>query len=279
MGYFGKERHYYHASIRRYVVLFGSIFDDLYIKRDNVFIKVPIQFGRTNTYESVAQDVESRERKRIKTIVPSMAFTFEDMQHDTTRKSTSFARPENLIMNEDETLNYQSFAREPWNFTFKLDIITKNTDDMLQIIEQILPVFKPTLTIRIDDIDATDMSFNQNIVVTLDSVSMDDNFDSDDEGRLIRYTLSFNLKGFLYHKTKTGTTIAEVIYKTYTDLDGETEVDIATYFTTKFKEDVKLNAEHYSLLEKDLFSSLNSEKIDDIADPKSNGKRTRSKNN
>ena len=42
----------------------------------------------------------------------------------------------------------------PYNMDFDLSIITKLNDDMLQIVEQILPYFQPAYTLTVNLIDS-----------------------------------------------------------------------------------------------------------------------------
>ena len=86
----------------------------------------------------------------------------------------------------------------PYNINMQLNIMAKNQDDGLQILEQILPYFQPDYTVTIKPID--DMqSFKQDVPISLNSVSFDDQYDGDyNSRRVLIYTLDFTMKMSFY---------------------------------------------------------------------------------
>ena len=214
MGLFGLENHFYHGSTRRYVSLFGSLFSDIYIKRvsddgtreDN--IKVPIRYGNGNMYLKVPQD-GSRETKQVSKVLPAMAFQLDNIYKDVNRKTNPMNRIQHATF-EDKTSDTRRFQlnRVPYNFIFELKIRTKNTDDMLQIVEQIVPAFDGNVSVTVND--TTGVVLEQDIIIVLDEVSMEDNFDEEMQSRLIEWTLTFELKGHMYKRTQDGLIVREV---------------------------------------------------------------------
>lgn len=212
MKLFGKENHFYHSSIRRYVALFGSLFSDIYIKRvaeggREDFVSVPIKYAVGNAYSKIAQD-ESREVEKVARILPAMAFKLENVYKDKPRHTN----PQNRIQQDsynvgNGTKNFQ-FNRIPYNLLFGLSIRTKNSDDMMQIVEQIIPAFDGNLSITIED--TTGISVEQDIIVILDEISMEDNYESDIQNRLIEWKITFEMKGYLYKRTQNKHVIKEI---------------------------------------------------------------------
>lgn len=210
MKLFGKENHFYHASIRRYVALFGSLFSDMYIKRvadggvEN-YVSIPIRYASGNMYMKVAQD-ETREIQKVARILPAMAFKLNSIYKDKERNTN----PLNRITQSNSVNDRKNFQqnRIPYNFLFDLIIKTKNTDDMMQIVEQIVPEFNGNLSITIED--TTGISVEQDITIILNEIAMEDNYDDDVQNRLIEWTITFELKGFLYRKTQSAFVIREV---------------------------------------------------------------------
>jgi len=77
-----------------------------------------------------------------------------------------------------------------------LYIATKNIDDGLQIIEQIIPFFTPEFTITFETIDGVDEKTDMPIV--LNGVTTEDNYEGNmEEDRMIIHTLTFTAKVFL----------------------------------------------------------------------------------
>lgn len=220
---FGQNNYYYHAKIRSYVALFGTLFSDLYIARVNGtktdYIKVPLKFGPGFLYEKAKQD-DSRETKKMRQILPAMAFDMVDLQKDGNRKTNDLQTIQNSVINPDGTTGNFQMNRVPYNFSFELVARTKNVDDMLQIAEQIIPAFSTPLNIKFQDIAKTEIDIEQNIVVSLDSVQKQDNYEETEEARIIEWTFSFILKGYLYKKTNSDYVIKEIDLYYYADPYG-----------------------------------------------------------
>ena len=65
----------------------------------------------------------------------------------------------------------------PYNLDIELYAMAKNSDDALQIVEQILPFFQPDYTLTINDM--TDMGIKRDIPIVLNSVSYEDSYRGD----------------------------------------------------------------------------------------------------
>lgn len=217
MQLFGLDNYFYHGSVRRYVALFGSLFTDLHIKRvatdgsgKEEVIKVPIRYGNGNMYLKVPQD-GSRETKTVGRVLPAMAFQLDNIYKDVNRKTNPMNRIQHPTFVNDptgpETRQFQ-LNRVPYNFIFDLEVRTKNSDDMLQIVEQIIPAFDGNLSVTIED--TTGLPLEQDIIIVLNEVSMEDNFDEEMQSRLVEWKLTFEVKGHLYKRTQSGLIIKEV---------------------------------------------------------------------
>lgn len=229
---FGLENYYYHGSVRRYVALFGSLFSDLYLKRiatdgsmKEDTIKVPIRYSNGNMYMKVPQDA-SREINQISRTLPAIAFSLDNIYRDKERKTNPNIRiPTATFQNDPNGPESRTFQlnRIPYNFIFSLMIRTKNTDDMLQLTEQIIPAFDGNLSVTVQD--TTGINIEQDIIIVLQDVKMSDNFDDEMQSRLVEWTITFELKGYLYKKTQTGLIIKEVDLYSGTTLDNMTLIE------------------------------------------------------
>lgn len=211
MSLFGLDNYFYHSSIRRYVSLFGSLFTDIYIKRAvdgrEDTIQVPIRYGKGNMYSKAPQDSQSRDGTKHARVLPAIAFTLESFYKDVHRKTNAMNRIQTKTVTTDNMKSFQ-FNRVPYNFMFNLKIATKNTDDMLQIVEQVIPAFDGNLSVTIED--TTGISVEQDIIISLQEIEMEDNYDDEMKSRFIEWTLTFELRGFLYKKTQSDFVIKEV---------------------------------------------------------------------
>ena len=85
----------------------------------------------------------------------------------------------------------------PYNIGFELNIMAKLNDDVLQIIEQILPFFQPALTVTVDMVDT--IGEKKDIPIVLDDISFRDDYEGDfSTRRILLYTLQFTAKTYLF---------------------------------------------------------------------------------
>lgn len=209
---FGLDQYFYHKSIRRYVSLFGTLFTDIYVKRVSddgeitQTIKIPVRYGAGNMYLKAPQD-ESRDEKQISRVLPAIAYELENFYKDVSRKTNPMNRITNPVTDATGTKNWQ-FNRIPYSFIFALSIRTKNSDDMMQIIEQIVPAFDGNLSVTIED--TTGVEVEQDIIISLEEIDIHDDFDDEMQSRLLEYKITFELKGFLYKRTRNSFVIKEI---------------------------------------------------------------------
>ena len=85
----------------------------------------------------------------------------------------------------------------PYNMQFELSIMTKLNDDMLQIVEQILPYFQPSYNLTINLVD--DITEKRDVPIVLDGITMSDDYEGDySTRRALIYTLRFTAKIYLF---------------------------------------------------------------------------------
>jgi hypothetical protein len=105
----------------------------------------------------------------------------------------------------------------PYNLTFELFVMAKNSEDALEIIEQILPYFQPDYTVTIND--NNEMDETRDIPIVLDDISYEDSYEGDFvTRRAIMWTLTFTAKFFLYGPVTDEKIIKQVQVDQYTDL-------------------------------------------------------------
>lgn len=275
LDFFNKDKYFYNGSIRRYTIIFGSIFNDMWIQRKaenkSQMIKIPFRYGPGNAYEKIAQDVESREENKIRMVVPALSYEFTGLEVDENRKENRNIKITRNVMNTDESYNAQ-FNRVPYNFRFSLYAITKNIDDMLQIVEQIVPTFNPNVCIKMKDVDNTFIDVEQNINIHLESIDAQDNWEEPEASRYVEYTFNFVVKGFLYGRTVPVQTIGEIEIRSIIEDEVMSQMNITDHFDKPYLESVKINSEHYKIMEYEVPATANSL-------PKKKTRRMSNKNN
>lgn len=85
----------------------------------------------------------------------------------------------------------------PYNINFTLSIATKQNDDMLQIVEQILPYFQPSLNVTINLVSS--IGEKKDVPIVLDSITMATDYEGSFEDRsTIIYNLNFTAKTYVF---------------------------------------------------------------------------------
>ncbi|SVB81776.1 uncharacterized protein METZ01_LOCUS234630, partial [marine metagenome] len=79
--------------------------------------------------------------------LPRMAFDIGGYAYDPTRKLNKNQRVGVVTTNADTTKLNAQYSPVPYDVAIELNVFTANSDDGLQIIEQILPYFQPDYTV------------------------------------------------------------------------------------------------------------------------------------
>lgn len=209
--------HFYNSLIRKYVILFGSIFNDIYIDRIAAngtvqkTLKIPLQYGPKERYLARYRQNPDLLRE-VSMVFPRMAFEITSINYDPTRKLNTIGKIPNINSNSNILdIQYNPVA---YNFDITLSIISRNTEDALRIVEQIIPYFTPQWTETLSLIEG--MNINMDIPIVLKNVQMIDTYSSNFEDKeWIVWDLTFTLKGYLYGPTKTKSLIKQSIANAY----------------------------------------------------------------
>ncbi len=193
--------HFYHSCIKKTVVGFGTLFNNIQIiKKDpqsGVEIerqKVAIAYGPKNKYLARLEQNADVGRK-VGITLPRISFEMTSINYDPSRKTSPILKY--LKESGSSTGVKTQYMPVPYNIGFQLGIISKSQDDALQIIEQILPYFQPSFNITIEMIPEMDES--RDIAYVLNSINYDDEYEDDFiVRRSIVYTLEFTAKSYLY---------------------------------------------------------------------------------
>ena len=219
-------QNFYFQTIRKYVALFGTLFNDIHItttdKNGNqvAFIKVPITYAPKDKMLARIQQDPNIDRPTATITVPIMSFEMVSTSYDSDRKLPTINRSASKSANNN-ILNYQ-YNPVPYNFGFRLYIMVKNAEDGTKIVEQILPFFTPDFTVTVQLIPQ--MNETKDIPIIMNNISHDDTYSGDfKERQVLTWTLDFTLKGYLYGPVKTSKIIkyANVYFYTPTVPDGQ----------------------------------------------------------
>jgi hypothetical protein len=226
--------YFYHQIIRKTVVAFGTLFNNIHIQHqddnENTIsdIKVPLGYGPIQKFVAKIQQQQDLSQP-VAITLPRMSFEMTSIAYDSTRKSGVTQSFKALDGNNLKKV----YLPVPYNLGFQLSILCKLNDDALQIVEQILPFFQPSFNLTIDLVDS--IGEKRDIPIVLDSVSFQDDYEGDfSTRRVLIYTLNFTAKTYLFGPVSDTTDglIRKVQVDYYTSTNVETSKREMRYTVT-----------------------------------------------
>ena len=215
----------YNRIVRKLVVGFGNLFNDITLVRYNPdeseaqrFI-VPIAYAAKELYVQRLQGDYNLDKKTQMTL-PRMSFEMNGLTYDASRKQNtnfkSFAQTTNGVVSQ--------YNPVPYNFDFDLCIYVRNIEDGTQIIEHILPYFTPDYTIKLNLVP--EMGVVKEIPVVLNSVTSEVSYEGprDTDPRMIVWTLNFTVKGYVFGQISTAGLIKTSITNILNDITAADSV-------------------------------------------------------
>ena len=240
-------RYYYHQIFRKSIIAFGTVFNNIVVKRKKPGVdratkgdsleafKVPVQYGPYQKYLAMIAAEPNSERQQLQISLPRMSFEIKGLNYDGSRKlvPTQFAKtvPDKGTDDAGKPIQYAQYLPVPYNLDIELAIISKNQDDGLQILEQILPNFHPSLNVSIEVIDVTHEE--RDIAIVLNGIGYTDDYVGDyTKRRTLIWTLNFTVKTYLFGAVDAQRDIRKItldyrtdIVKRNTDLRYTAEVE------------------------------------------------------
>ena len=180
-------------------------------------MKVPLAYGPKQKFLArLDQDADLQSKVAI--TLPRLGFEIQDMQYDPARKLNRVQKFKKVKSSASDANKLDSqFMPVPYNLNIELYCMAKQSEDALQIVEQVLPFFQPDYTLTIKDME--DMGIARDIPIVLNSINYEDNYRGDfQERRSIIYTLAFTTKFYLYGPVTSSKVIKTVQVDQYTDL-------------------------------------------------------------
>jgi hypothetical protein len=228
--------YFYNQTTRKYVALFGTLFNQLTIERSTTDgsvtqkMIVPLSYAPfQKVLARITQDPDLLNSRTQAITLPRMSFEITNMQYDPARKLASTRR---IVKNKAETPSGgRNFVYNavPYNVDFSLYIMTRYSEDAVKILEQIIPFFTPDFTVTarmIDSIDPLD------IPIILNSVTNEELYEGDFiERQTVLYTLTFTLKGWYFGPEKERKVIKfiEMHHATSTTANSAFEEEVNVY--------------------------------------------------
>lgn len=214
-----------HRLIRRYVAVFGTLFNDIWVNRTDPSgevvqtIRVPISYApKEKMLLRVTQDPLIDRPSAVN--LPRMSFELRSATYVPQDKLPTTGR---FVAVDPDDPDRMRVVYNPvsYDFAFTLYVYANRREEASDIVEQILPFFTPSWTVTAELVP--DLGIVRDLPVTLVGTSIDDTFEGQpEERRAIVWTLDFVLRGFLFGPVKRPKVIKSAIIDMFVP-DGDLE--------------------------------------------------------
>ena len=171
-------QYYYHEILRKTIIAFGTIFNDIHIRhrdgagKETSDMRVPLAYGPMQKFLARLEQQPDLNRA-VQITLPRMSFETTNIAYDATRKG---GITQTFKASDGKKLR-KVFMPVPYNLGFELNILVKLNDDALQIVEQILPYFQPSFNVTVDLVNV--IGEKRDIPIVLDNISFQDDYEGD----------------------------------------------------------------------------------------------------
>lgn len=199
------HKYFYESQIKNRILQFMAVFCGLEVQTSfnpttdtPNMSSVPVRFGHA---DRVVSSLLAHNTQNAPIQLPMMSVYLDDINISPSRMvgQTTERRqvhiPEGGIFPDDLRVIHQA-RPVPYDMTFSVSIFASNHDQMFQILEQLLPLFTPSLQIQTSDelFDWTKITS-----LTLLEVQNTGNFGNIGQNqRLVQYTLKFLMPAYLH---------------------------------------------------------------------------------
>ena len=206
---------FYHETMRKIIVAFGTLFNGIFlIRKDNSGtavqrMKVPLAYGPREKFLVRLRD-DADLSKQVAVTLPRLGFELQSLNYDPARKLNKVQKFKKVKSSNKNRLDMQ-FMPVPYNLDIELYAMAKQSDDALQIVEQILPYFQPSYNVTVELVNT--IKEKRDIPIVLENITMQDDYDGDfNTRRVLYYTLRFTAKTYLFGPVSSAT--ADIVKKT-----------------------------------------------------------------
>lgn len=206
--------YFYNENLRKLVVGFGSLFSNIEVAHKdpdtsaNFNIRVPIHYSPQEKFiQRLLQPSSITPGTRIETQLPIISYIINTIVPDPSRRLNRITPVLNLtnVSGACQSTGNQIRSQIPVNVSFNLFVYTRHTDDMLQIVEQIMPYFVPE---HIITMDMNEVQQNVQIPVVMVSNSLTEKYEGDFNSRRLNIaSFQFIAKAWIFGEIKSVTAV------------------------------------------------------------------------
>jgi len=189
---------FFHDLIRKYVVTFGTLFNDIKLRRTNRLgaitqtIEVPLTYGPRDKFVTrLQQDPDLSAQTGL--TLPRISFEIVRMGFDPSRQLPATNK---IIHDGSANKVKRVFTQVPYDIQFALNVYSMTNEDGVRIVEQILPFFVPQFAPTVQLLKEPDIKMD--IPIILNGITTQDLYDgSFEQRRVLVHTLDFLMKAYM----------------------------------------------------------------------------------
>jgi len=211
---------FYHQHIRKAIIAFGTIFNNITIHRKNSAgeivqnVRVPLAYSTKQKFLARIAAVPTTDPASVAITLPRIGFEITGLNYNPTRKINLLTKNVAVGQGDDPNKLRSQFTSTPYDMNISLYIFAKNQDDGLQIVEQILPFFNPDFCVTINDVP--EMGIKRDLQITLNGIDYEDQYEGDfTQRQSVIWTLNFTLGLNFYGPVEMQGIIRTAIANTY----------------------------------------------------------------
>lgn len=216
---FNRDGYYYDQQLKRHILQFMAIFTDLQVQigkwndKDERLTTVPIHYAAPDRVVGAIMQDNTQNKPLSLPVMSAYMHNLElarDLMHGTgVERRTAFVPVGGLVPDDIKVVRQRMAV--PYRLEMELGIYASNTDQHFQILEQILPLFEPQLTVQVSDgvLDPGRLTS-----VELNRVNVDSNYPVGADRRIVQSTLSFSMIIYLQIPSEVRTDyVKRVLYR------------------------------------------------------------------
>ena len=198
---------FYNESIRKYVICFGTCFNDLSITRKSKgdgsekTIKVPLFYStKAKQLNHLLEDNKKPDAWHGGKEFPRLSFEMTGLSYASGRKNNTMHY---TLKDGEGKSRMMTYSPAPYDLGFQLVAYTVYQEDLYQIVEQILPFFQPEYCVKVKEIPSLNLTRDVHIVLTGVNLDLDRTGDYRENYNFFTGTMDFSLKGFFFGPAET----------------------------------------------------------------------------
>lgn len=211
----------YSSAIRTVTVVFGSLFDNIYVRKyhpDGSVVegsrrKVPIIFSEKTQYYTWIDNKMRRpdDGTKVGLALPRLSYELTGLAPDEQRQlNPHLYRAGSPQYTSDSPFSNKEHSPAAYVFNYTLTLWTNDMDTTIQVLEQILPYFKPEVSVKVKE--EKTLPIMNDVHVVFMGISKQDNYTEGFEvNRFIQWDMEFAVYSNIWTPSSEGKIIREIV--------------------------------------------------------------------